>query len=398
MKQIAGLLPACLILLVACSKDPEPAFTITGFNPGEGAANLYVTINGEGFDTLVSNTKVAFNGVDATVISTTKTAIVTVVPVNATTGKITVTINNSKVHSATDFIILPGKWVQKGILPANKGRVTGLGFTVGNKGYITTGDRIGFYVPLPDRMNDMIEYDPATGIAMEKTPPGFKLAGGLGMVIDNKIYLGVGQTDQGDKTNQFWEYDPATDHWTRKADFPGEPRNHGIGFGVAGKGYAGTGLYNGTTGLKDWWQYDPVTNAWTRKTDFPGPARHFITGFVLNGKIYTGACPGLAFSDWWEYDAANDVWTRKKDFPGKMAWGASGMVLANRGYIMGAGTECWEYIPSNDSWIQKAFLGARYMGVAFGINNKGYYVTGTTGINGAVGLLPEEVWEFSPQE
>ena len=56
MKQIVGLALACLVLLVACSKDPEPAFTITGFDPVKGAANLYVTINGEGFDTLVSNT------------------------------------------------------------------------------------------------------------------------------------------------------------------------------------------------------------------------------------------------------------------------------------------------------------------------------------------------------
>jgi hypothetical protein len=37
------------------------------------------------------------------------------------------------------------------------------------------------------------------------------------------------------------------------------------------------------------------------------------------------------------------------------------------------------------------------MGVAFGIGNKGYYVTGTTGIDTAAGILAEDVWEFSPQ-
>jgi len=72
-------------------------------------------------------------------------------------------------------------------------------------------------------------------------------------------------------------------------------------------------------------------------------------------------------------------------------------VLANRGYIMGAGTECWEYVPSSDSWAQKAFLGSRYMGVAFGIGDKGYYVTSTTGVTDAAGILAEDVWEFSPQ-
>jgi len=90
----------------------------------------------------------------------------------------------------------------------------------------------------------------------------------LGMVINNKIYQGVGYTDQAAKTNQFWEYDPAAAQWTRKADFPGEPRNHGIGFSVAGKGYAGTGLYHGMSGLKDWWQYDPITDALDQENRF----------------------------------------------------------------------------------------------------------------------------------
>ena len=397
---VVGLLLSCCVLWVACSKDdPKPDFTITGFDPGKGAANLYVTINGEGFDTL-SSIAVSFNGADASVISATRTAIVTVVPAHATTGRIAVAINNNKVTSASDFVILPGKWVQKGILPSNKERVLGLGFSVGNKGYLATGDRRAFYVPLADRMNDMMEYDPSTGTWKEKKPLGFKLAGGLGMVIDNKIYVGIGQTDQGEMTNQFWEYDPAADQWTRKADFPGEPRFEGIAFGAGGKGYAGTG-YDLTSSFSDWWQYDPITDKWERRSDFAGADEwsfaHFLTGFVLNEKIYMGVGFKSDKQGWWEYNPTNDQWTQKSDFPGKMAWGASGLVLGNRGYIMGAGTECWEYIPLSDSWVQKAFLGQRYMGVAFGIGNKGYYVTGITGVGGSESELAADVWEFSPQ-
>ena len=397
MKQIFCLFFICLLLLAACKKDHKPDFEITGFDPGKGAYNLHVTINGNGFDTLISNTKVAFNGADAIIISVSETAIVAAVPVNATTGKISVTINNQAVRSAADFVILPGKWIQKGMLPPDKGRLVGLGFTVGSKGYMATGERIGFYVPNSDRLNDMMEYDPATGIWREKSPlTGLKLSGGLGMAINNKIYLGVGATDQGLETNQFWEYDPITDKWTRKADFPGDLRKYGIGFSAGGKGYAGTGLYNGVSGLKDWWQYDPVANTWSRKTDFPGKARHFFTGFVLNNKIYTGIGPASDYRDWWEYDAATDAWTRKKDFPGRMDWGAYGFTIANRGYIMAAGSECWEYVPATDSWVQQAFFAPRYMGVAFSIGNKGYYITGTTGINSAAGALVDEVWEFTP--
>lgn len=397
MKQLFWLFVICLFLLPACKKDNNAGIEIISFTPGKGAYNLRVYIRGTGFDSVMSNTRVTFNGAEATILSVSDSSIVAVVPVNATTGRIFVSIGNKTVRSSSDFVILSGKWTQKGVLPTNKERVLGLGFSVGNKGYLTTGDRLGYYVPSSDRMNDMLEYDPATGVWTEKAPLSLKLAGGLGMVINNKIYVGVGQTDQGERTNQFWEYDPATNQWTRKADFPGVPRNMGIGLATGGKGYAGTGLFDGTTGLNDWWQYDPVTNAWTRKADFPGPARHLVSGFGLNGKVYAGAGPGVR-RDWWEYEPTTDVWTKKKDYPGNMAWGAYGVIVGNRGYIMGAGIESWEYVPATDTWVQHAFFGPRYMGVAFGIGNKGYYATGATVINGggAGEVLAEDVWEFVP--
>ena len=94
MKQLFCLFFACLFLLPACKKDSKPGFEITSFDPGKGAYNLRVTINGNGFDTLISNTKVAFNGAEATIISVSKTVIVAIVPFTATTGKISITINN----------------------------------------------------------------------------------------------------------------------------------------------------------------------------------------------------------------------------------------------------------------------------------------------------------------
>lgn len=76
----------------------------------------------------------------------------------------------------------------------------------------------------------------------------------------------------------FWEYDPATNAWTQKADFGGTPRFLATGFSISGKGYIGTG--DGTTGYtKDFWEYDPMTNIWTQKADFGGTARRGICWF-----------------------------------------------------------------------------------------------------------------------
>ena len=39
----------------------------------------------------------------------------------------------------------------------------------------------------------------------------------------------------------FWEYDPATNTWTQKADFGGTTRSVAVGFSIGSKGYIGTG-------------------------------------------------------------------------------------------------------------------------------------------------------------
>jgi hypothetical protein len=62
----------------------------------------------------------------------------------------------------------------------------------------------------------------------------------------------------------FWTYQPATDQWTGKADFPGPYRDKSNITYLGGKVYLVGGFYDdfGTQGLKDCWEYDVNTNAW----------------------------------------------------------------------------------------------------------------------------------------
>src|SRR5438552_2480307 len=55
-------------------------------------------------------------------------------------------------------------------------------------------------------------------------------------------------------------------YWTQKANFPGK-RTATFSFSIDQKGYVGCGW--DSTGLhKDFWEYDPATNLWTQKADF----------------------------------------------------------------------------------------------------------------------------------
>lgn len=108
---------------------------------------------------------------------------------------------------------------------------------------------------------------------------------------------------------EFWQYDPATDTWTRKADFGGGPRAYATGFAVGGKGYIGTGyeMYGGE--MDDLWEYDPTTDKWTQKESMGTTGRYEALGLAIGDKGYigmgnnSGTAHGesVPMSDFWQY-------------------------------------------------------------------------------------------------
>nr|MBP9715153.1 galactose oxidase [Candidatus Paceibacterota bacterium] len=99
-----------------------------------------------------------------------------------------------------------------------------------------------------------------------------------------------------ESTAQLWEYSPATNIWTRKADFIGKGLSlSAIAFSIGDKGYAGIG--NDTRVFK---QYDPVTNQWNSKKVFTGEERRGAVGFSIGNRGYVGAGNGQQ-RDFWEY-------------------------------------------------------------------------------------------------
>jgi N-acetylneuraminic acid mutarotase len=123
----------------------------------------------------------------------------------------------------------------------------------------------------------------------------------VSFVIGSRAYVGLGTQDAATVFNDLWEYDATNDAWTRRAEFPGKPRSAATAFTINDKAYVVNGYcdcVDGVCGCSDFWEYDPVSDGWTRKADFPLTDLYYSSAFVIGGKAYvgTGSYNGTALS------------------------------------------------------------------------------------------------------
>lgn len=270
-------------------------------------------------------------------------------------------------------------WSRKAPFPG-KLRIGAVGFSIGSKGYVGGGrnfskpDSIGNSVYFKGDTNELISTGPDT-YQITNTTQTYTNAKGDSLLSD------------------FWEYDPGTDKWTKKADIPGTVmgRAYAVGFSMNGKGYVGLGYDNAkiettlgditevTLGpyidtikhvgvppnaqietvfrqvlersvdsvytdsldyLKDFWEYNPIGNTWTQKANFPGEGRAFASALPLYTKALVGlglgdSVMGAMYDDFYTFDPAANTWVRTTDFPASKRFGASSFSLGFLGYIAG---------------------------------------------------------------
>ena len=300
-----------------------------------------------------------------------------------------------------------GTGPQVGVFPGGAS-YSAVGFSIGTKVYMGLGNNDGDWPK-----NDFWEWDQATNVWERKADfPGNTISRAVGFTIGTKGYIGTGHyISVNSYTNDFWEYDPETNSWTQKASFRATARVSAVGFSIGTKGYIGTGSRKHLSEMpdlyQDFWEWDQATNVWTKKADFGGDARVGAVGFSIGTKGYigTGGDFTSSFKDFWEWDQATDVWTKKADFGGMERTGAVGFSIGNKGYI-GTGynyhdqttylyQDFWEWDQATNVWTQKADFagGARTSAIGVSIGNKAYIGTGAGG-NSTYAF--QDLWEYNP--
>ena len=295
-------------------------------------------------------------------------------------------------------IIAQTTWIPKASFPG-AGRYMSAGFVIGDKYYMGTG------VNDNGHLNDFWEYDPSNDTWTQKANfPGAARTAATGFSIGSKGYICFGSSPNWTWYKDVWEYDPGSDTWTQKNDFPGHERYSAVAFVIGSLAYVGTGAYRLndatiTEYYNDFWEYNPITDHWIQKANVPEVGRTNALAMKIAGKGYIGF--GFYYydtrkKDWWQYDVATDSWTKKADFPGDPRYGPAGFSINNKGYV-GTGynnnsfNDFWVYIPETDAWLQKAnFAGLpRYEAIAFAIRNKGYMGMG------ADNIYYQDLWQYS---
>ncbi|MBI3500889.1 MAG: T9SS type A sorting domain-containing protein [Bacteroidetes bacterium] len=298
--------------------------------------------------------------------------------------------------------IAQGTWTQKASLPA-AGRVGAVGFSIGLKGYVGTGGGTSAF-------QDFWEWDGDTASPTYNTWTQKANFGGgnrwlaVGFSIGTKGYISTGALNVNTFYSDLWEWDQATNTWAQKASFGNNyKRGEAIGFSIGNKGYIGAGD-DGFILYFDFWEWNQATNTWTKKAsiDSVGGGRTYAVGFSIGNKGYIGTGTGSGnYNDFWEYDTTSDTWTQKANVPVTPRFTCTGFSVKAKGYIgigadgSGAYKDFLEWDQATNTWAQKA----NYPGMAtrsatgFSIGNKGYM-----GMGGDIGFTIgyNDFWEYTP--
>jgi len=292
-------------------------------------------------------------------------------------------------------------WIQKNSIPGLV-RFGAVGFSIGTKGYISTGAGPG-----GNNLDDLWEFEPVSNTWTQKAsfPAGGRYFSAAFSSL-TKGYVGTGGS-AGGYLADLWEYDPSSNSWTAKANIGGGGRCCSSAFNIGDHMYLGTGVNSSNVYLNDFWKFAPSTNSWTQKASVPGSGRALAVGFSIGDKGYLGTgapTSGVGTSDIWQYDTTANSWTQMANLPGGGMSECVGFSIGNFGYI-GLGTPIWgsgctdnflKFDPAGNSWTAVATFpgGIREEAVAFVIGCKAYVGTGF--IDDNYNTAQNDLWEYTP--
>ena len=294
---------------------------------------------------------------------------------------------------ADDSGELPGTWIQLQNFPGDASS-KGITFSLLGKGYYG----LGGHTP-SDYVRDIWAYDPETDSWEQKNDFPFELTVEVSLSINDKGYVLT-------QSGNLYVYDPLLDTWNFLSTSPLGNRFALTAFALGGKGYFGTGVNtlpdenNNYPILKDFWKYDPAKNEWFQINNFPGEARTNAISFVVGDRAYVGLgferqAPPI-FKDIYSYNPGTGDWDRMADFPTSSAIVGIQFSSDSKGYVgvtennathLG---QVFEYSPAEDTWRKvKTFPSGNSVETrSFLLNNRMFVV------GGWFEDYSRQVWEF----
>jgi N-acetylneuraminic acid mutarotase len=194
--------------------------------------------------------------------------------------------------------------------------------------------------------------------------------------------------------------------WVKLAPFP-EPAEEVYGVGAGGKFYLFGGLAPGWTPIGMVYEYDPATDRWTKRNNMPLLSHHVALA-ELNGKIYvmggftkpaTGPTAWVPIDNAWEYDPAKDTWRALAPLPTKRGSPVAAVVDGKIYVIGGASVHPGSketsihparphravdtnevYDPATNTWARRSTMPTARNHAAVGVvDNKIYVIGGRLG-------------------
>ncbi|HZK07592.1 MAG TPA: kelch repeat-containing protein [Bacteroidales bacterium] len=365
---------------------------ITEIIPLKGYSSSKAVIKGNNFGNDKNEVAIYFGDKTVPVDSCSNNRIVFRVPDIDTDIEeyITISIYNKQVKSNHKFRAFT-YWKKTYNMSGNS-RFGATAFSLNNVGYVCFGKQ-----PYGDEFNDLFALNPETNSWSRKADfPGNPRAFSVACVIENIAYLGFGSG--GDTYyHDLWSYETETDKWTKVLE-DDRIKTHSDAYFVLNNE-----LYIFSQGGS--YKYSPASNEFTEIDRFPGDYRFFTSGVNCDGLGYliAGQRPGnKLLKDLWCYDPTSNTWTKKADLPGSNRDGIACFAISNKIYAGlggiwgGEHLDFYEYSPSIDTWVRvQNFPGdKRELPVSFTICNKGYLGTGRKNITDVL----NDFWEFNPDK
>ena len=358
---------------------------ITSVTPGAASVNDPVIITGKYFHPVISNNTVYSENNQAQLTGGSTTKLTYNIP-NGPYPRRKATIKIKMLDYTITYspdMVIQDKWIIVGKVPFNDYGAPGA-FTINNASYAIAGSQ--------DYTNNQLylwKFNPSNFSWTQISLP-FTCTNGIVTATASKAYLYTISA-----TNNFWEFDPASNTWTEKADYPAGMRQYGTMFAVGSKVYFGLGSSSQSYGNPDtddtFYQYNTSTNSWTQVASYPDPQyyglRNLASAFVVNNIAYVGCgATNTGMYKFYAYSPVKNSWYGIADFPDVRAY-TTGFSFGGYGFISNGswGTpthDCFKYDPTANTWTHlNDYIGCNACGwgiergYAF-VNNGNVYVGG----------------------